>query len=88
MGSFDCRLYTTVVETEVCVPHADGKMYILLDDEAVLWGLYSFHINSELDWDCLQSFVPKADQNMTQLNLVLEYVAADSEAANLLPKWV
>jgi len=32
-------------------------MYIVLDDEAVLWGLYSFHIDSKLDWDCLQSFV-------------------------------
>ena len=30
----------------------------------------------------------KADQNMAQLNLLLEYVVADSEAANLLPKWV
>jgi hypothetical protein len=30
----------------------------------------------------------KADQNMAHLNLPLEYVAADSEAANLLPKWV
>jgi len=25
---------------------------------------------------------------MTHLNLLLEYVAADNEAANLLPKWV
>ncbi len=48
-------------------------------------GLYSFHINSKLDWDCLESIVTKADQNMTQLNLLFEYVAADNEAANLLP---
>jgi len=45
-------------------------------------------INSKLDWDCLQSFVTKAGQNMAQLNLLLKYVAADSEAVNLLPKWV
>jgi len=45
-------------------------------------------LNSKLDWDCLQSFVTKADQNMAQLNLLLEYVAADNEAANLLPKCV
>jgi len=32
--------------------------------------------------------VTKADQNMVQLNLLLEYVAAENEAANLLPKWV
>jgi len=33
--------------------------------------------------------VTEADQNMVQLNLLLlEYVAADNEAANLLPKWV
>jgi len=57
-------------------------MYIVLDGEAVLWGIYSFRI------DCLQSFVTKADQNVAQLNLLLEYVAADIEAANLLPKWV
>jgi len=57
-------------------------MYIVLDGEAVLEGIYSFHIN------CLQSFVTKADQNVAQLNLLLEYVAADSEAASLLPKWV
>jgi len=25
---------------------------------------------------------------MAQLNLLLQYVAADSEAASLLPKWV
>jgi len=48
----------------------------------------SFHIKSKVDWDCLQSFVTKADQNMVQLNLLLKYVAADNEAANLLPKWV
>jgi len=47
-----------------------------------------FHINSKSDWDCLQSFVTKADQNMVQLNLLLEYVAAENEADNLLPKWV
>ena len=59
-------------------------MYIVLDGGAVLLGLHSFHINSKLDWDCLQSFVTKADQNVAQLH---QYVAAD-EAANLLPKWV
>jgi len=32
--------------------------------------------------------VTKADQNMVQLNLLLEYVAAENEAANLLPEWV
>jgi len=33
--------------------------------------------------------VTEADQNVVQLNLLLlEYVAADNEAANLLPKWV
>jgi hypothetical protein len=32
--------------------------------------------------------VTKADQNVAQLNLLLEYVAADSEAANLLPNWI
>jgi len=32
--------------------------------------------------------VTKADQNVAQLHLLLEYVAADNEAANLLPKWV
>jgi len=63
-------------------------MYILLDDEAVLYGHYSFHINSKLDWSCLQSFATKADQNLAQLNLLLKYVAADNEAANLLPKQV
>ena len=57
-------------------------MYIVLDGEAVLEGIYCFYINY------LQSFVTKADQNVAQLNLLLEYVAADSEAANLLPKWV
>ena len=51
-------------------------------------GTYSFHIKSKVDWDCLQFFVTKADQNMVQLNLLLKYVAADNEAANLLPKWV
>ena len=30
----------------------------------------------------------KANQNMVQLNLLLEYVAAENEAANVLPKWV
>ena len=45
-------------------------------------------LNSKLDRDCLQSFVTKADQNMAHLNLLLEYVASDNEAANLLPKWV
>jgi hypothetical protein len=30
--------------------------------------------------------VAKADQNMAQLNLLLEYVAADNEADSLLPK--
>jgi len=40
-------------------------------------------INSKLDWDCLQSFVTEADQNMGQLNLLLEYVAADSEAVRM-----
>jgi hypothetical protein len=30
----------------------------------------------------------KADQNMVHLNLLLECVPADNEAANLLPKWV
>jgi hypothetical protein len=53
-------------------------MYILLDDEAVLEGLYCFHINSKLDGDCLQPFVTKAYQNMAQLNLLLRYVAADN----------
>jgi len=65
VGSFDCRQYTIVMETEVCAMYR-WKMYILLDDEAVLWGLYSFRINSKLDRDCLQSFVTKADQNMAQ----------------------
>ena len=50
--------------------------------------LCPFNINSKPDWDCLQSFVTKADQNMMQLNLMLEYVAAENVAANLLPKWV
>jgi hypothetical protein len=45
-------------------------------------------LNSKLDWDCLQSFVTEADQNMAQLKLLLEYVAADNEDANLLPKKV
>jgi hypothetical protein len=45
-------------------------------------------LNSKLDRDCLQSFVTKADQNIVQLNLLLEYVAAGNEAANLLPEWV
>jgi len=40
-------------------------MYILPNDAAVLC---SFHNKSKLDWDCLQSFVTKADQNMVQLN--------------------
>jgi hypothetical protein len=57
-------------------------MYILLDDEVVLKGLYSFHITSYLDWDCLQSFVRKADRNRMQINLLLEFVAADNEAAS------
>ena len=61
---------------------------MLLDDEAVLQGLNSFHIDSKLYWDCLQSFVTKANQIMVQLNLFLKYVAADNEAANILPKWV
>jgi len=39
---------------------------------------------SKLDWDCLQSFVTKADQNVAQLDLLLKYVASDSEAANLV----
>ena len=60
---------------------------MLLDDEAVLKGHYCFHINSKLDWNCLQS-VTKAIQNMAQLNLLLEYVAADNEAVNLLRKSV
>ena len=55
---------------------------MLLDDEVVLQGLYSFHIDSKLYWYSLQSFVTKADQNMAQLNLLLKYVAADNEAAN------
>ena len=29
----------------------------------------------------------KADQNVAQLHLLLEYVAADNEAANLLPTY-
>jgi hypothetical protein len=40
-------------------------------------------LNSKLDWDCLQSFVTEADQNMAQLNLLLEYVAADNDAAKM-----
>jgi len=47
-----------------------------------------FHIISKPDWDCLQSLVTKADENMAQLNLLLEYVAAENVADNLLPKWV
>ena len=61
---------------------------MLLDDEAMLQGLFSFHIDSKLYWNYLQSFVTKEDQNMAQLNLLLEYVAADNGAANLLPKWI
>ena len=61
--------------------HCTGYIYIyiytVLDGEAVLEGIYSFHIN------CLQSFVTKADQNVAQLNLLLEYVAADSEAVRM-----
>ena len=34
--------------------------------------------NSKLDWDCLQSFLTEADQNVAQLNLLFEYVAADN----------
>ena len=45
-------------------------------------------LNSKLDWDCLQSFVTEADENMTQLKLLLKYVAVDNEAANVLRKWV
>jgi len=45
-------------------------------------------LNSKLEWDCLQNFVTEADQNMAQLNLLLEYVVADNEAASLLPKRV
>jgi len=45
-------------------------------------------LNSKLEWDCLQTFATEADQNMAQLNPLLEYVAADIEAANLLPKRV
>jgi len=45
-------------------------------------------LNSKLDKDCLQTFMTEADQNMAQLNLLLEYVAADNEATNLLPKRV
>ena len=63
-------------------------MYDVLDVEAVLQGLDCSHINSKLDCDCLQSFVTQADQNTLQLNLLLQYVAADSVAANLLPTWV
>jgi len=29
-------------------------------------------LNSKLDWDCLQSSVTEADQNVAQLNLLLE----------------
>ena len=43
-------------------------------------------LNSKLEWDCLQTFVTEADQNKAQLNLLLEYVVADNEAASLLPK--
>jgi len=50
--------------------------------------LCPFHINSKPDWDCLHSFVTKADRKMAQLNLLLKYVAAENEADNLLPKWV
>ena len=49
VGSSACRQFTTVVENEVCAIYR-WKMSILLDDEAVLWELYSFHINSKLDW--------------------------------------
>ena len=45
-------------------------------------------LNSKLDWDCLWFFVTDAYQNMAQLNLLCEYVAANNEAAKLLPKWV
>ena len=38
---------------------------------------------------CWRDFTPSTlTQNMVQLNLLLKYVAADNEAANLLPKWV
>ena len=53
-------------------------MYIVLE------GLYCFHINSKLDWDCLQPPVTKAYQNVAQLNLLLEYVAQ----LNLLLEYV
>jgi hypothetical protein len=59
-------------------------MYIVLDGEAVLEGLHFLHIN----WDCLQSRMTMAEQNAVQLNLLLEHMAADSEAASLLPIWV
>jgi len=51
VGSFDCRQYTTVVETEVCAMYRWSCAV----------GTYSFHINSKVDWDCLQPFVTKAD---------------------------
>jgi len=45
-------------------------------------------LNSKIEWDCLQTFVTGADQNMAQMILLLEYVVADNEAASLLPKRV
>ena len=40
--------------------------------------LLPHELKTRLDWDCLQYFVTKAISNMAQLNLLLEYVAADN----------
>ena len=43
------------------------NIYILSDSQAAMMTLDSFHINSQLVWDCPQSLVKLAAHNMIQL---------------------
>jgi predicted lipoprotein len=65
------------------------NIYTQSDSQAALKALDSFHINSELIWDCLQSLMTLAEHNRVQLIRVPEHkVTAGKEIGKLLAKRV